>query len=83
MTYYSRKETPMNKFFKYFKVLFPHFLLIMSFVFIVQWVLTLFNPNLGLISMNNIVCCLELILYFSVAFVGALLYVIDVYRKKS
>lgn len=73
----------MNKFFKIFKLVFPHFVLILSFVLGVQWVLTLFNPNLGLISMNNIVSCLELIIFFVVCFAGALLWIIDIYRKKS
>ncbi len=73
----------MDAFFKYFKLLFPHFILIISFVLIVQWILTLFNPNLGLISMNNLVCCLELIVFFVASFVGGLLYIIDAYRRKK
>ena len=72
----------MNKFFKYFKRIFPHYLLIVSATLITQWILTLFNPKLGLLSMNNIVVCIEFILHFVISTVGAILWIIDIYIKK-
>ncbi|MBQ8216152.1 MAG: hypothetical protein IJX59_00725 [Clostridia bacterium] len=72
----------MNKFFKIFKAVFPHFQLVMSVLLITQWILTLFNPNLGLLSMNNIVACLELLLFFAVSLLGGIVYIVDFYRKK-
>ena len=71
----------MNGFFAFYKKIFPHILIVFSFVLTAQWILTLFNPNLGLISMHNPVCCIELIVYFLLCFFGGLLYLIDVYRK--
>ena len=72
----------MNKFFKIFKAVFPHFQLVMSVLLITQWILTLFNPNLGLLSMNNIVACLELLIFFAVSLLGGIVYIVDCYRKK-
>ena len=72
----------MNKFMKIFKTIFPHFQLVMSILLVTQWILTLFNPNLGLLSMNNIVACLELLIFFVVSLVGGIVYIIDFYRKK-
>ncbi len=72
----------MNRFLKYFKLIFPHYLLVVSATLITQWILTLFNPNLGLLSMNNIVVCIEFILHFVISAVGAIFWIIDIYRKK-
>ena len=72
----------MNKFFKIFKAVFPHFQLVMSVLLITQWILTLFNPNLGLLSMNNIVACLELLIFFAVSLLGGIVYIVDFYRIK-
>ena len=72
----------MNKFFKIFKAVFPHFQLVMSVLLITQWILTLFNPNLALLSMNNIVACLELLIFFAVSLLGGIVYIVDFYRKK-
>jgi hypothetical protein len=54
----------------------------MSILLITQWILTLFNPNLGLLSMNNIVACLELLLFFVGSLAGGVVYIVDFYRKK-
>ncbi len=72
----------MNKFMRIFKAIFPHFQLVMSILLVTQWILTLFNPNLGLLSMNNIVACLELLIFFVISLLGGIVYIIDFYRKK-
>ena len=72
----------MNKFLSLCKAIIPHILLVMSVLLITQWILTLFNPNLGLLSMNNIVACVELLVFFVVSLFGSIVYIIDFYTKK-
>ncbi len=62
----------MNRFEKKFRRFFPHLQIVLSLSLIIQWILLLFNPNLGLLNLNDPLSALYLLFTFVLLFAGGL-----------
>ena len=62
----------MGRFEKRFSRFFPHLQIVLSLSLITQWILLLFNPNLGLLNLNDPLSALYLLFSFVLLFAGGL-----------
>ena len=62
----------MGRFEKRFSRFFPHLQIVLSLPLIIQWILLLFNPNLGLLNLNDPLSALYLLCTFVLLFAGGL-----------
>ena len=62
----------MGRFEKRFSRFFPHLQIVLSLSLIIQWILLLFNPNLGLLNLNDPLSALYLLFSFVLLFAGGL-----------